>query len=92
MQHDNLVKIPQHLQQKRCLLLEARTHLVWTGDENVQEHQLCEQVLFFPPAIKPKQALDKHLDQPKKRVIKSKSVLQRILLFGYSTSTQHPIT
>lgn len=58
-QHGSLAKIPRHQQQKQCLLPEARIRLVWTGDENVQEHQQCEQALFFLPAIDPKH-LDKH--------------------------------
>ena len=48
MQHGSLVKIPKHPPQKQFLLLEARTHLAWVEDENVQEHQPDEQALFCP--------------------------------------------
>lgn len=47
-QHGSLVRIPEHPPRKQFLLLEARTHLAWVEDENVQEHQPDEQALFFP--------------------------------------------
>ena len=46
--HDSLARIPMHQPQKQGLLLEARTRLAWVEDENVQEHQQYEQVLFSP--------------------------------------------
>lgn len=43
-----MVGIPRHPQQILCRLLEVKTHLVWVGDENDQEHQQGEQALFSP--------------------------------------------
>lgn len=47
-QNDNLVRSPKHQPQRLCQLLEASTHPVWVEDENAQEHQQYEQVLFSP--------------------------------------------